>query len=86
MAAVFTVLFIVGAAGFGYGMKGYLSSRGHRSRLGNRYLPVVILFGVLIAYLVAKLIYEEVIPCTFVDDRYCDFDSTQYWNLFGWES
>ena len=85
MAAVFTLLFIIGAAGFGYAAKRYLSSRGHRRRLVNRYLPLVILFGLVMDYLVAKLIYEELIPCTFVDDRYCDFDSTQYWNLFGWE-
>lgn len=36
------------------------------------------------SYLVAKVAYEEAYPCVAVDEKYCDFSSTQHHNLFGW--
>jgi hypothetical protein len=51
----------------------------------NLFLPPVVVFAVLLAYLATKLVCEEIIPCVSVDERYCDFGSTQYRNLFGWE-
>lgn len=39
----------------------------------------------LSVYLLAKFAYEEIYPCVAVDESYCDFGSTQYHNLFGWE-
>ncbi|CAA9584327.1 MAG: hypothetical protein AVDCRST_MAG59-5262 [uncultured Thermomicrobiales bacterium] len=63
-----------------------LASAFRRGRLPRVALAVVIVpFALLLAYLVAKLLYEEIIPCVAVDPKYCDFFSTQYRNLFGWE-
>jgi|GEM_PF-3383266 len=47
-------------------------------------LPLV-LTALLLGYLVTKVVYEELYPCWFVDELYCDFSSTQYHDLFGWE-
>jgi hypothetical protein len=41
--------------------------------------------GLLSAYPVVKLVYEEFVLCFFVDPRYRGFAPTQYQNLFGWE-
>ncbi|MDQ3780623.1 MAG: hypothetical protein M3354_08775 [Chloroflexota bacterium] len=85
MAAVFALLFLVAATGFFVSVGLYLLRRSHGKGAANGLLPVVGLLGLVLAYLVAKVIYEEVIPCVFMNSRYCDFSSTQYWNLFGWE-
>jgi hypothetical protein len=85
MAAVFTMVFLAVGAGLSMALVGYASHRRRGGKLLNRYLPLVGLYGIAMAYLVAKVVYEELIPCIFVDAKYCDFDSTQYRNLFGWE-
>ena len=85
MAAFFTLLFLLVAAGFIVSLCAYRALRVDRPRAAAGCLPVVALFGLLLAYLVAKVIYEEIVPCVAVDRRYCDFASTQYRNLFGWE-
>ena len=48
-------------------------------------LPFLAVFGVLMAYLLTKCVYEELYPCVAVDSMYCDFGSTQYHNLLGLE-
>ena len=42
-------------------------------------------FVLVLVYLAAQLVYEEIVPCVAIDPTYCNFFSTQYWNLFGWE-
>jgi len=51
----------------------------------NPYLPALLVVSVLLAFRVAKIAYEETYPCVVDDSMYCDFDSTQYHYLFGWE-
>lgn len=85
MAAVFALLFLAAATGFFVSAGLYLSRGRYDRGAANKLLPAVGLSGLVLAYLVVKVIYEEVIPCVFIDSRYCDFNSTQYWNLFGWE-
>ena len=85
MAAVFTMVLLAVVAGLCLALVGCAGHRRRGGKLVNRYLPLVVLFGIAMAYLVAKVVYEELIPCLFVDAKYCDFDSTQYRNLFGWE-
>ena len=84
MAGVFTVVFLLVAALVVIGVRGFVRA-GRRSWLRNPYLPVVLVAVVLSAYLAAKVAYEEVYPCYWVDEFYCDHDSTQHRNLFGWE-
>lgn len=43
------------------------------------------IFGFIVLFLIVKFIYEELIPCYFIDKYYCDFASTQYWNFLGIE-
>ena len=85
MAAVFTLLFVLVVVAFLASLWLYHALRVDHPRAAIGCLPVVALVGLLLAYLVAKVIYEEIIPCVAVDARYCDFASTQYRNLFGWE-
>jgi hypothetical protein len=85
MAAVFTLLFVLVLVGFAALLRSYRATRIGNPRVGFGCLPVLALVGLLLAYLVAKVIYEEIVPCVAVDRRYCDFASTQYRNLFGWE-
>lgn len=85
MAGVFTVVFLTVAALLFFGVRGYLRAGRRRSWLVNPYLPVMLVALVLSVYLLAKFAYEEIYPCVAVDEFYCDFDSTQYHNLFGWE-
>jgi len=84
MAGVFTVVFLLVAALVVIGVRGYVRA-GRRRWLRNPYLPVVLVAVVLSAYLAVKVAYEEIYPCYLVDEVYCDYDSTQYRNLFGWE-
>lgn len=47
-----------------------------------------LLFGactILLIYFIVKIVYEELYPCALIDNYYCNFAGTQYWNLFGWE-
>ena len=85
MAGVFTLLFLVVGGGLFVSVAAYVSVWRGEGRPCNRWLPLMVLFAIPMAYLVAKVVYEEVIPCATVDATYCDFDSTQYRNLFGWE-
>ena len=85
MAAVFALAWLVllGACGAALGL--LLARRCAGARVPLSCLPVLVLSGLLLAYLIAEVAYEEIYPCVAVDDRYCDFASTQYRNLFGWE-
>jgi len=85
MAGVFTLVFLIVPAGLVVGVRGYLGFGRRRSWLRNPYLPLLLVVLVLSAYVLVKVAYEEVYPCVAVDEFYCDFDSTQYHNLFGWE-
>ena len=85
MAGVFTFIVAVIGVGLVVGLRGYIRWGRSRRWLLNPYLPLVIVVGVFASYLVAKIAYEEVYPCVAVDSTYCDFSSTQYHNLFGWE-
>ena len=85
MAAVFALLFVVTVGGFLASLRLHCDRRADDPKAGIGCLPVVALFSVLPIYLVAKVIYEEIVPCVFVDSRSCGFASTQYRNLFGWE-
>ncbi len=85
MAAVFTLAWLIVLAGFGLSVWAVIRTKLDDSRIAWPAVPLVLVFTLLLAYLVAKLIYEEILPCTTVDARYCAFSSTQYRNLFGWE-
>jgi hypothetical protein len=85
MAAVFTLLFVLVVVGFVASLWLYRVLRVSNPRAAAGCLPVLAVVGLALAYLVAKVIYEEIIPCVAVDRRYCDFASTQYRNLFDWE-
>jgi hypothetical protein len=84
VAGVFTFAFVV----VGVGLFGSIWVFRNRAEWGGRWtygcLPFVVVFGVLLAYLVTKFVDEELYPCVSVDSKYCDFDLTQYHNLFGW--
>lgn len=41
-----------------------------------------ILFAGIVLAILIKVVYEELIPCVFIDPKYCSFWNTQYWNLF----
>ncbi len=45
----------------------------------------IALFSLLATYLAIKVLYEEIYPCMFIDNYYCNFWGTQYWDLFGIE-
>jgi hypothetical protein len=85
VAGVFTFAFVV----VGVGLFGSIRVFRNRAEWGGRWtygcLPFAVVFGVLMAYLVTKFVYEELYPYVAVDSKCCDFDSTQYHNLFGWE-
>lgn len=85
MAAAFTLAWLFVLGGGAISVLLYQGERSDSRRIVNRYLPLVVIFAVLLTYLVAKLFYEELIPCWTVDEYYCDYGSTQYRNLFGWE-
>lgn len=86
MAAAFTFLAVLGAVAFIVSARLTVSAvRGSRGwSMLPAFLPLV-LTTVLSGYLVAKVVYGELYPCWYVDESYCDFDSTQYHDLFGWE-
>ncbi len=85
MAAVFTLAWLVVLVGFGLSVWAAVYSKREDGRVAWPAVPLVLIFTLLLAYLAVKLMYEEILPCLTVDERYCEFSSTQYWNLFGWE-
>ncbi len=85
MAAVFSVAWLIVLAGLGLSVWAVIHSKRDDGRVAWPAVPLVLVFTLLLAYLVAKLIYEEILPCATVDPQYCAFGSTQYRNLFGWE-
>lgn len=85
MAGVFTLVFLIVGVGLVLGVRGYLRYGRRRGWLVNPYLPVILVAFTLSVYLLTKFAYEEIYPCVAVDESYCDFGSTQYHNLFGWE-
>ena len=85
MAAVFTFAWVVTLTALFVAASGVWGARGRSRWRAIAYLPVLILALVALAYLVAKFVYEEIVPCATVDSFYCDFDATQHRNLFGWE-
>lgn len=85
MAAVFTMIWLVVLAGLVASVVGVVRSRTDKNAYARWLVSVVAVFTILLIYLVVKFVYEEIIPCMSIDDRYCDFGSTQYRNLFGWE-
>ncbi len=85
MAGVFTFVYVVVGTWLVLAARGYVRFGRRRSWLRNPFLPVMLAAILLSAYLVTKFAYEEIYPCVAVDDFYCDFGSTQYHNLFGWE-
>ena len=85
MAGVFTVVWVATLAALVLCVKGFWSARHHKRWRALGYVPLIVLCGVVLAYLVAKLVYEEIVPCVAVDPRHCDVDSTQHRNLFGWK-
>jgi hypothetical protein len=85
MAGVFALATFVVVGALVASSVGWLGTRRRGGRRLNRYLPLVGAFSLLFVYLVAKIAYEEIYPCVFIDAKYCDFASTQYRNLFGWE-
>jgi hypothetical protein len=85
MAGVFTFAFLVVVGGF-VGSIGVFRNRDERGgRLTWGCLPFTVVFWVFLEYLLTKFVYEELYPCVAVDSKYCDFASTQYHDLFGWE-
>ena len=85
MAALFLVVFLGFGGGFCTTVCRWRGWSGRGGRILNPYLPLVFILGIACAYLIAKVAYEEFYPCAVVDRQYCDFTSTQYHNLFGWE-
>ena len=85
MAAAFALLFVVAVGGFLASLGLNPARRIDDPIAAIGCLPVVALFGVLLNYLVAKVIDEEMVPCVFVNSRSGDFASTRYRNLFGWD-
>jgi fatty acid desaturase len=85
MAAVFALAFLLVGGAFAVAAALYVGAVRDGRRHLNLFLVPVLLVGIVLAYLIAKVVYEEVLPCATVDARYCDYDSTQYRNLFGWE-
>ncbi len=90
MAAIFTLAFcgtvfalVIAVGVVVAGWRGRPAPPSRALVLGG--LPVVAVLGVLLAYLLAKVAYEELYPCLAIDRFYCDFAATQYHNLFGWE-
>lgn len=86
MAGAFILLALVAVALLVVSVR--VASYGIREERGwlrvGAVLPLVVVLT-LSAYLVAKVVYEELYPCWYVDESYCDFTSTQYHDLFGWE-
>jgi hypothetical protein len=82
---VFTVGFLV----VGVGLFGSIWVFRNRARRGKRLtygcLPFTVVFGVLTAFLLTKLVYEEPNPCVAVDATSCEFDSTRYRHPFKWK-
>jgi hypothetical protein len=85
LAAAFTFVVIVVGFILFFGLKAYIRHGRNGRWLVNPHLPIVVITGVIAVYLLAKVTYEEIYPCVAVDSKYCDFSSTQYRNLFGWE-
>jgi hypothetical protein len=85
VAAAFALLWLVAFSVLGV----LLAIVWGRVRDGDRVtLPLLLptlIVGVLATYLAVKVVYEEIIPCQFIDQQYCAYGSTQYWDLFGWE-
>lgn len=84
MAAAFSLLFFVVVVALSVALMPVVAARRDGDRVGWQLLAPTVM-GVLFVYLVVKVVYEEVIPCVFIDETYCQFSSTQYWDLFGWE-
>ena len=74
MAGVFTVLFIFFLSGFIYFIKFHRSKK--KFNLVQKILLGLFAFGILV--LLFKFLIEKLIPCYFVNKRYCDFTSTTY--------
>lgn len=82
MALVFTSLFVLAVAAMIAAIIGW-EDVGAAGRVARGFVAVA--GAVAVAVLLAKFVYEELSPCISVDRFYCDFMSTQYHNMFGWE-
>ena len=85
VAAAFAPLWLVVFSVLGALLATVVGRKRDGDRVSLPLLAPTIFVGVVATYLVVKLIYEEIIPCQFIDPQYCNFGSTQYWDLFGWE-
>jgi Na+-driven multidrug efflux pump len=85
MAAAFAVVWLVVSAGFACSVAAFVVARKDQRQPALVWLLAIAIFSVPLVYLVVKLLFEEIYPCVFVDQIYCDFSSTRYHNLFGWE-
>jgi len=79
MAAVFACVRVLVVGALALLGAAYRRGRADRALLAVAAAPPAL----VLASLVAKLVYEERYPCFVVHPRCCDFASTQHHNLFG---
>ena len=83
MGGVFVCVGVLAVAALIVLASAFRRGRLPRGLLAAAVVPFALLL--LVVYLAAKLVYEEIVPCVAIDPTYCNFFSTQYRNLFGWE-
>jgi len=85
VALVFTVVWLIVLSGFAISSFLLYQYKANHRKMSWKLSPIALVFTILLVYLVAKLMYEEILPCATIDSKYCNFTSTQYRNLFDWE-